>query len=419
MTPLARKLEVKKEELKELSKRYDSGDRSAQLYSEMDLILSQIEAIERRGQETPRALTLESGDRSMRKTSGPFKTLGSQIRSIIRAGTPGEKVDRRLFEVAETRAATGLSEGIPSDGGFLLQDSFVNDLLMATFDEAQVANMCRKIPVTVGNTVKIPGLDETSRADGSRQGGIRSYWADEATEATASRPKFRQVNLTLHKLIGLVYLTDELMEDAPNLQSFIEQAFAREFSWRLDNEILRGAGAGSPLGVLNSGSLVTQTAEGGQTATTFVFENAVKMYSRLLGSEKKDAVWLINSDVLPQLMTMSLTVSSGGSAVFMPSGGASASPFATLFGKRVIECEQCSTLGSVGDVILGNFKQGYLLAEKNGIQSDMSIHVRFEHAENVLRFILRLDGTPVLSSVITPANGTATQSHFVVCATRS
>ena len=49
--------------------------------------------------------------------------------------------------------------------------------------------------------------------DGSRQGGVRGYWADEATEKTASKPKFREINLHLHKLIGLVYLTDELMED--------------------------------------------------------------------------------------------------------------------------------------------------------------------------------------------------------------
>ena len=38
---------------------------------------------------------------------------------------------------------------------------------------------------------------------GGRAGGIRAYWKDEAAEKTASKPKFRQIELKLNKLIGL------------------------------------------------------------------------------------------------------------------------------------------------------------------------------------------------------------------------
>ena len=87
-------------------------------------------------------------------------------------------------------------------------------------------------------------------------------------------------------------------------------------------------------------------------------------------------------------------------------------------GKPIIEIEQCATLGTVGDIVLANFGQGYMLAEKGGLQSDMSIHVRFIYDEQVFRFVLRLDGQPMLRGPITPFKGSNTLSHFVATESR-
>jgi HK97 family phage major capsid protein len=75
----------------------------------------------------------------------------------------------------------------------------------------------------------------------------------------------------------------------------------------------------------------------------------------------------------------------------------------------------------VGDIVLADFQNGYILAEKGGIESNMSIHVRFIYDESIFRFVIRLDGQPVRASALTPYKGgaTATQSHFVALATRS
>jgi hypothetical protein len=61
------------------------------------------------------------------------------------------------------------------------------------------------------------------------------------------------------------------------------------------------------------------------------------------------------------------------------------------------------------------------MAEKGGFQQDMSIHVRFQYDESVLRFVLRMDGQPWRASALTPYKGGsgATQSHFIALATRS
>ena len=53
-----------------------------------------------------------------------FATLGEQLLAAYRAAMPGGHTDERL----STRAASGLNESTPSDGGFLVQQDFVTEL---------------------------------------------------------------------------------------------------------------------------------------------------------------------------------------------------------------------------------------------------------------------------------------------------
>lgn len=346
-----------------------------------------------------------------------FGSLGQQLAAVMRAGTPGGAIDPRLLRGA---TATGLNETVPSDGGFLVQQDFATVLLQDVFQTGILASRCRRIPISGNaNGIKINGVDETSRAS-TRWGGILGYWASEAEEKTKSRPKFRQIELNLKKLIGLCYATDELMMDAAALEGVIRSGFASEFGFLVDDAIINGTGAGQPLGILNSGCLVSVSKESGQTAATIVAENVIKMYSRIFAQSRQNAVWLINQNVEPQLFTMSLAVGTGGVPVYMPAGGLSGAPYGSLFGRPVIPIEQAATLGTVGDIIFADLN-GYVLAEKGGMQSDMSIHVRFIYDEQVFRFVMRLDGQPVRASALTPYKGGAnyTQSHFVALETRS
>lgn len=345
-----------------------------------------------------------------------FRSLGEQMVAVVRAGRPGAGIDPRLLNV---RAATGLSETVPSDGGFLVQQDFVAELLQDTFQTGILASRCLQQPISAGaNSIKINGVDETSRAS-SRYGGIIGYWADEAEEKTKSKPKFRKIELNLKKLIGLCYATDELLEDAAALEAFIRQAFPGEFGFQLDDAIINGSGAAQPLGILNAGCLVSVAKEAGQAAATILAENVIKMYSRMFASSLPRAEWFINQNTLPQLMTMSVQVGTGGFPVWLPPGNTLANaPGGLLLGRPVFPIEQCATLGTVGDILFCDMK-GYVLAQKGGIKSDVSIHVRFVYDESVFRFVLRVDGQPVRASALTPYKGSDTLSHFVALATRS
>lgn len=353
-----------------------------------------------------------------REEKDKFTSFGQQMVAVMRAGIPGGNVDPRLYNM---RAASGLNETVPDQGGFLVQQDFSNELLTQLFATGILAARCRRMQISgTANSMKINGVDETSRAS-SRSGGIIGYWKDEAAEKTASKPKFRQIELNLHKLIGLCYATDELLADAVALESFIRTAFIAEFGFQLDDAIINGLGAGQPQGILGAGCLVSVAKEAGQKAATIVAENVMKMRSRLFASSRATAIWLINQNVEPQLHSMSLAVGTGGAPIYLPANGLSGQPFDTLYGIPVLPIEQCPTLGTPGDIILADFNNGYILAEKGGIQSDMSIHVAFTSDQSVFRFVMRIDGQPVRATPLTPYKGGAdyTQSHFISLQTRS
>ncbi|NLV49365.1 MAG: phage major capsid protein [Clostridiales bacterium] len=341
-----------------------------------------------------------------------FSSLGEQLASVMRAGMPGGHADPRLFN------ATGLNETVPSDGGFLVQTDFSNDLLQDVFQTGILAPRCRRFEISGNaNSIKINGVDETSRAS-TRYGGVLGYWKSEAAQKAASKPKFREIELSLKKLVGLCYATDELLADASALEAFIRQAFVSEFGFLLDDAIVNGTGAGQPLGILNAGCLVSVTKETGQAKQTILAENVIKMYSRMFPQSVGNAVWFVNMNTLPQLYTMSLAVGTGGAPIFMPAGGLSQSPYNTLLGRPVIPIEQCQTLGTQGDIIFADMN-GYLLAVKGGIESAMSIHVKFDYDESVFRFVMRVDGQPERASALTPYKGNDTLGHFVALETRA
>ena len=57
---------------------------------------------------------------------------------------------------------------------------------MLAHDMGEILSRVNKIPISANaNGIKIPGVDETSRATGSRWGGVSSNWVGEGTDRHA------------------------------------------------------------------------------------------------------------------------------------------------------------------------------------------------------------------------------------------
>lgn len=346
-----------------------------------------------------------------------FANLGEQLQAIRQAAGAGAYVDPRLNQV--NAAITGAGSNVGADGGFLIEYQFTDILTKQAFEQGQILSRVDRIPIGAGkNAIKVPYIDETSRTNGNRWGGVQVYWAAEGDAVANKKPKINKLETELQKLVGFAVMTEELLEDAPAMEAIFQQAFSEEFTFVAENSIIEGNGAGKPLGILQSAALVTVAKESGQAAATIVAENLYKMFGRIPQRNLSRSVWLINQDVWPALFGMTQTVGVGGIPVYLNGGNVAGAPFGTILGRPVIPTEHNATLGTVGDIILADLSQ-YMMIEKGGIQGNRSMHVYFNTGEEAFRWTMRMNGQPKWKTPITPAKGTNTLSPFVALATRA
>lgn len=343
----------------------------------------------------------------------PWASLGEQLKAIQVAKTTNSRViDARLM------AALGANETVEAEGGFLVAPEFAQGILQRTYDTGEVVKRCMDMPMA-SNRLVMNAVDEDSRVDGSRWGGIESYWLAEAGTYNGTKPKFKQLQFTANKMVGLAYVTEEQLEDAVALESYINQVFPDEFAFRIDDAIINGLGAGQPLGVITAGAAYTVSYESGQGASkTIVTANILKMWQHMWGPSRKNAVWFINQDVEQQLYTLAFANPTGAvlftGPMYTPPGvNGNNSGYGLLMGRPVVPIEQAASLGTIGDVILFDGSQ-YIVTKKGGMRADSSIHVAFLTGEQAFRFQLRLDGQPTWKKPLTPKNGTNLLSPFVV-----
>jgi HK97 family phage major capsid protein len=395
----------------------EQGARLGEISARLEALNGEIEQEER-----TRALLLNAPapagntiPAQVREPAEKFRSFGEQLQAVAAASTPGGAFDRRLAPFA----ATGMNEGIGSEGGFLVQQDLAAGILLPMVEQGEILRRCRPISISAGsNGVKLNAVDQSSRANGSRWGGVTAYWRAEAGTVTASKPKLRQVNLDLNSLMALYYATDELLADSAALQSVVVPAFTQELLYKAEDGVIRGTGVGQLKGVLADSNIYVQVSkETGQAADTVLFENIKKMWARRWQGSGANYVWFVNQDVEPQLYGMSMPVGTGGVPVYMPAGGISGAPYASLFNRPVIAIEQAATVGDLGDVMLLDLSQ-YLLADKGGVEQASSIHVMFIYAETTFRFMWRLDGQPAWNASVTPANGSNKLSPFIVLEAR-
>lgn len=346
-------------------------------------------------------------------TKKPWASFGEQLMAVKEvAVSHGRNVDPRLYS-----AAQGSNESVDAEGGFLVAPEYSDVILQRTYDEGQVTSRCQTIPMN-SNRLTLNGLDEDSRAAGQRYGGIQVYRISEAALYTSSKPKFKQVTLTANKLIGLMFATDEILDDAAALAKWASTNFPKAFAFQLDDEAINGTGAGQMLGVLTSGAAIVVAKDTGQATGTISNTNVFNMHQRLWGPSRKDAVWFVNADLENQLWN--LTRGSGTAVELLytgPGKNGNNSQYGVMMGHPVIFIEQAAAGGSQGDIMLFDMSQ-YLIGQKEGLKADSSIHVAFLTGEQAFRWTLRNDGQPIPKKPLSPYKGNTTLSPFVTLAAR-
>jgi HK97 family phage major capsid protein len=350
----------------------------------------------------------------------PFKTVAEQM--LAQKNLANGRVDPRLKRIQklsqdwmngndEQKALLGSNETIPSQGEFLLEPTISAEFLTPLHEEGPLSSIARRMPVGP-NSISgwINGVDETSRATGSRWGGVRGYWLSEGDAMTASQPKFKRINWELNQLAVLQYATDNMLRDSNLMDSVIRQSSMEELKFMVNDSFFRGTGTGQPKGILNGGSVISAVRT---NATNIDHDDIVRMRIRFDPNAYSRAVWLANPDIQGELDTLNFT--SGTTGILSPYVTYTADGVTMLRGRPVIFNEFSPTLGAVGDLLLVD-PNDYLYWEGAGIEGASSIHVQFLTNQTVFRFIYRVDGMPATTTATTRYQSTDTVSPYVALA---
>lgn len=347
-----------------------------------------------------------------------FRDMGEFAVSVRNAVLNPAQMDQRLVQNA---LSTYGSEGSGADGGFAVPPEWRAEIMRMVEGEDAILSRTDQQRVS-GNNITFP-VDETTAWQTS--GGILTYWDSEASTLTQSKPSLKDLTIKLHRLTALVPVTEELLEDAPAMAGYVTSKAGEKLAFKVNDAIINGTGVGQPLGIMNAPATVSVSKETSQTAATFHADNAVKMMARMPAQSFARSAWLINQDVVPQVLKMGFAVTTaagtaaGAGALYLPPNGlANSSPYGSLLGRPIIVTEACATLGTVGDVILADLSK-YLSVVKGALKSDTSIHLWFDQNTTAFRFVMRMNGQPWLSAAIARKNGSNTLSHFVTLATRA
>ena len=179
-----------------------------------------------------------------------------------------------------------LSEGIDTDGGYLVPEEYDRRLIEGLEEE----NIFRKL----GHTITTSGERKINIAATKPA----AAWIDEGEELTWGDAKFAQINLDAHKLHVAVKVTEELLYDnAFQLEKYILRQFAKALANAEEDAFLNGTGVGQPLGLLaeEGGAQIGVTAA---SATEITADELIDLVYSLKRPYRKNAKFICNDQTL-------------------------------------------------------------------------------------------------------------------------
>ena len=313
-----------------------------------------------------------------------------------------------------------MTEGTDSAGGFLVPEEYRMEVQMLMLEKSVIRpNGATRFPMKT-DTLNIPRVDDTSHT-ASVFGGVIAYWTEEVGTKQASEPQWGNCKLTAHELSGVAVAGNNLLADnATALEAFIKRAFAEAWAYYEDDAFINGTGVGQPLGILNSGALISVTRQANTNVRWVDFTN---MWGRMLTTSRDNAIWLMNQELETQYLQMvsenAAPVATAGTTIIVdPKMGGTKSPPTKILGRPYFVTEKMAALGSAGDLGLFDLSY-YIIGDRSKLAIDASTHVFFTTNKTAWRFTLRVDGQPWLQAPLTPKNGTNTVGPFIALSSTS
>lgn len=316
-------------------------------------------------------------------------------------------------------AAQGMTEKIPSEGGFLVPWRLTEQVLNYTAG-AIIRPRATVVPMSTLQQA-IPTLSAFNESDGNQAlGGMQFSVVEEGATIPATAPAFDRLQLEARKYAGyLQNVPSELLSDASAaMGDLLGRIIAEGYSWWEDELFLAGTGVGQPQGLINApGALAVDRASEGAVGLADV---AAMMQALHPAAERGTACWLVNSQVFDYFLTLSLGVGTSPSATYVPASEwlryDAVSGCWRLIGLPCFPHDHNPALGDTGDAILCDLGQ-YLIGSLLALTVELSAAGAGFASDTVnVRVRSRIDGRFWPQSTFTTAAGAVVSPLVVLSA---
>jgi HK97 family phage major capsid protein len=294
-----------------------------------------------------------------------------------------------VYKAAYDRDAfKDMSGDVGTTGGVLVPEEYVQQILQVSEFQSGIMQRVRTIPTSRASGTW-PALDQYfSPTAGSGQTAFAAGVTLDTIEAGGtygeSTPSLTQLKWRLNKVGRFVDVEDELMDDSPfAIETLLTTLFGIALASKNERNVLRGTGAGEPLGILNWGGIVARVPA---TDNTFAAADAGVMISTHK-AVTNNTVWIVHPGILPDLYAM---VSSPVAYL----NNYRDAPDGTLYGYPVLRSEHLPQANASGCVVLADLGAYCFWQKTSGLAVAYSEHVNFKTGMGCWRFSHRNDGKP-------------------------
>ena len=226
----AERRDLTKDETDRIKANAHSFEKIAALIKIRESVAAQEKELDRVAKSRPSARVI--GDRSRLSPNHGFDAFGDFVMAVRNAGSLGGKTDGRLMAAAATSYG---NEGSGTDGGFAIPPDFRSEIMDKAFGEDSLISRTDQ-QVISGNSLTFPSSMTTPWGTT----GAQARWTGEAAAATQDREPLQEINIRLNKLSVLVPMTEELLEDAPAMGTFVAKKAAVAIDYKLSDAIVQG-----------------------------------------------------------------------------------------------------------------------------------------------------------------------------------
>lgn len=292
-------------------------------------------------------------------TKADFKKNNEITRNFLRALKAN---DTKTLKELGMKAIDTTDDGSGADAGFLIPEPLANEVIrLESVGYGKARELFAYNLLTQGNTKRVTALGSV----------LSVFWVDEGEKKPSSQPSFSIVTLALKKLVTIVPMTEEAVEDSGvDLTGLVAQLIREAIDKEVDLQFFRGDGT-VWTGIFNDTTIPTDELTANDDGADVRPEHILALADNTtLGVNGK---YIMHRTWLSRIRTLRQNADGTGDYMYNPLGGGD---FGTLNGWPVELIEAAptysETLGTATAnlpiMMFGDFKRGVAYGEKSDVR---------------------------------------------------